>query len=113
MANTFMTNVPDAFTLEYLGQELTKAFQQKGYIVTTALSGTDNLRVRLEKKTVAGSIYSWGSGKGLPQAAHSKTIRSSLTIWKVIGSGKSSAWLSVGFSALSHLSPPLLDVSSK
>ena len=50
MANTFMTNVPDAFTLEYLGQELTKAFQQKGYIVTTALSGTDNLRVRLEKK---------------------------------------------------------------
>lgn len=49
MANTFMTNVPDAFTLEYLGQELTKAFQQKGYIVTTALSGTDNLRVRLEK----------------------------------------------------------------
>lgn len=112
MANTFMTNVPDAFTLEYLGQELTKAFQQKGYIVTTALSGTDNLRVRLEK-TVAGSIYSWGSGKGLPQAAHSKTIRSSLTIWKVIGLGKSSAWLSVGFSALSHLSPPLLDVSSK
>ena len=50
MANTFMTNVPDAFTLEYLGQELTQAFQQKGYIVTTALSGTDNLRVRLEKK---------------------------------------------------------------
>lgn len=64
MANTFMTNVPDAFTLGYLGQELTKAFQQKGYIVTTALSGTDNLRVRLEKNC-GGINLLMGLGKGI------------------------------------------------
>lgn len=64
MANTFMTNVPDTFTLEYLGQELTKSFQQKGYIVTTALSGTDNLRVRLEKNC-GGINLLMGLGKGI------------------------------------------------
>ena len=108
MANTFMTNVPDAFTLEYLQ----KLFSRKA-TSSQQHCPEQTTYVFVSKKTVAGSIYSWGSGKGLPQAAHSKTIRSSLTIWKVIGSGKSSAWLSVGFSALSHLSPPLLDVSSK
>lgn len=57
MANTFMTNVPDAFTLEYLGQELTKLFSRKA-TSSQQHCPEQTTYVFVSKKTVAGSIYS-------------------------------------------------------